>query len=256
MLRERDLRSPKPAIPPHWRTPLGKKIAAAATGIPLMLFLLFHLLGNLRFFSGRDIYNGYGEALHDSLFGCGIWIGRVILGLCLCIHVAATVSLTVQNRKARPQSLPWSPAGGTSLFIYCTGNCSLCERNALAQTLSSRIMIWSGLAILAFLLFHVFHFNPAFHPQPALAAGMGPPRHDTWQAVADAFSKPHVSLLYAVAVSLLCSHLSHGALAIFQTIGLLTARSEAVLRLAARAYTLVVWAGFLSVPCAVLLSRR
>ena len=96
---------------------------------------------------GRDAFNEYAHFLHTMLHGAGVWIARVVLLTMLVLHVAATISLTRQNRSARKQSYEF--------------------KATIQASKSSRIMVISGLTILAFVVFHILHYT--VRVDPALA---------------------------------------------------------------------------------------
>ena len=70
--------------------------------------------------------------------------------------------------------------------------------------------------------------------------------------VVDGFSNGWVTLFYVIAMTLLCSHLSHGVASIFQTLGLRFKKSECLLRAVSLGYAWVIWLGFISIPLAIL----
>lgn len=224
-----------PIITRLWHSTIGKKLLVALTGVVLTLFLAGHLSGNLLIYVGRDAFNEYAQFLHGMLHGAGVWVARIVLLACLVIHVAATISLTRRNRSARQNY----------------------ENNAVIQAKkSSLIMIWSGLTILAFVIFHLLHFTvrvtyPAERYVDAYAPGKE--RFDAWQMVIDGFSNPWVVIFYVVAISLLCSHLNHGVQSMFQTLGLRSKKSAWFLDKLSLGYAAVIWIGFLSIPISILI---
>ena len=218
-----------------WDSTIGKKWLVALTGIILTLFLAGHLSGNLLIYVGQEAFNDYAQFLHELLHGAGVWIARAVLLASLVIHVAATISLTRRNRAARQQY----------------------ENRAVIQAKkSSLIMVWSGLTILAFVIFHLLHFTvrvtyPAERYVDVYAPGKE--RFDAWQMVIDGFSNPWVVIFYVVAMSLLCSHLSHGVQSIFQTLGLRSKKNAGMLDKLSLGYAAVIWIGFVSIPVSILI---
>lgn len=212
-----------------WNSSIGKKLIVALTGLMLVGFLLGHMAGNLLIFQGREDLNDYAEFLHHMLHGWGIWIFRLgILGA-FVLHIAATVSLVRQNRSARDTRYA-------------------CDTTVQAPA-SSRIMIWSGLTVVAFVIFHIFHFTIRVDPALASMKDPGDPaRHDVFGMVIKGFQNPAIVLFYIVAISLLCSHLSHGIASIFQTLGLRTEKTRVAIRNLAWGITILLWIGFLSIP--------
>ncbi|MDB4480405.1 hypothetical protein N9040_08595 [Akkermansiaceae bacterium] len=81
----------------------------------------------------------------------------------------------------------------------------------------------------------------------------GSERHDAWKMVIVGFSNPFVVIFYVIAMTLLCSHLSHGVASIFQTLGLRTKKTAGPITLLSKAYAVVIYLGFISIPLAILL---
>ncbi len=208
-----------------WSSSIGKKYIVAITGIVLVLFLAGHLTGNLLIFVGREAFNEYAEFLHGALHGAGVWIARVVLLVTLVLHVAATIALTRQNRTARK---------------------SYEFENTIQASKSSRIMILSGLTILAFVVFHILHFTVRTDSELARLGA-----NDPYGMVIVGFQNFWVVLFYIIAMSLLCSHLVHGVGSIFQTLGLRTKKSEGIIHQASLVYSFGIWAGFISIPLAI-----
>ena len=141
------------------------------------------------------------------------------------LHVAATVQLTRQNRTARQQ-------------YEC--------RATVQASRSSLIMVWSGLTILAFVIFHILHFTVRVDANLAEIAKESP-----HAMVIAGFQNWLVVLFYVIAMTLLCSHLAHGTASIFQTLGLRSAKTAGPIQILSNAYALVIWAGFISIPLAI-----
>ena len=209
------------------KSSIGRKIIVALTGLALVLFLAGHLSGNLLIFAGEEAFNEYAKFLHTFLHGMGVWIARIGLLVCFVAHIFFTILLTKENKAARPKY----------------------EHDATVQApKSSRIMIWSGLTILAFVIFHLLHFT--VRTDSALAA-LG--ETSPWKMVIEGFQNPLVVLFYLIAMTLLCSHLSHGVASIFQTLGLRSKKTAGPIKLIAKAYAVVIYVGFISIPLAILL---
>lgn len=227
-------------IDTYWSSSIGKKLIVALTGLVLVLFLGGHMTGNLLVFMGPEAFNEYAQFLHHVLHGAGIWIARIGLLVAVVLHIAATIALTRQNKVARQQ------------YAY---------QATIQASKSSRIMIWSGLTILAFVVYHLLHFtvrvgneynNPALYTDQAYLAATGEFRQNAWKMVIDGFSVWYVVVFYLIAMTLLCSHLSHGVGAIFQTLGLRSKKSASSIDLLSKGYAIVIWLGFVSIPVAIL----
>src|SRR4051812_20166965 len=136
---------PKGFIRPLVQTSVGRKMIVAITGVILMLFVIGHLLGNLQIFLGPDWINGYAQHLRD--LGALLWIVRLTLIITVVLHIYFTIRLALENRAARTTSYA--------------------QRDYVKATFASRHMAVSGLVVLAFVIFHLFHFtghkfNPRF----------------------------------------------------------------------------------------------
>jgi len=212
-----------------WNSSIGKKWIVAITGIVLVGFLVAHMVGNLLIFQGRESLNDYAYFLHHFLHGWGIWAFRLVLLGAFVLHIVATVSLVRQNRTARDARYA-------------------CDATVQAPK-SSRIMIWSGLTVLGFVIFHILHFTIPVNPNLAgLQDPLDPSRADVYGMVVKGFQNPLVVLFYIVGVSLLCSHLSHGIASIFQTLGMRSEKTRGAIHKLGLGISLVLWLGFLSVP--------
>lgn len=220
----------------YWHSSIGKKLIVAITGVILFLFLAGHMVGNLLVFAGPEIFNEYALFLQTSAHGGAVWAARIVLLVSLVAHVAATISLTRANRRAREQYQ---------------------NQNTIQASRSSRTMMWSGLTILAFIIYHILHFTVraandyGTYVDTTHYAATGIERHDAWRMVINGFSWFPAVFFYLIALTLLCSHLSHGVSSTFQTLGLRTKRSRSLIDAFGKFYAFSVWIGFMIVPIAV-----
>jgi len=209
-----------------WNSSIGKKLLVASTGIILISFLIGHLSGNLLIFLGAEAFNEYAHFLHNMLHGAGVWIARILLLKALIIHVVATISLVKLNKEAKIQNY---------------------ENKATIQaSRSSRLMIWSGLTILSFIVYHILHFTVRFGKTAEL--GEESPYH----MVIYGFQQPLNVIFYLIAMICLCSHLHHGVASIFQTLGLRSKNNAALINGAAKAFSAIIFIGFSSIPLLIL----
>ncbi len=218
-----------PIVRRVWKSSIGRKLVVALTGLVLVLFLAGHLAGNLVVFLGRDAFNDYAEFLHHFLHGTGVWFARIGLLGAVVLHIAATVSLTAENKAART---------------------AYAHEATIQASKSSRIMIWSGITILAFVIYHLMHFTLHLgNTYGSYRDELG--RMDAWKMVIDGFSVWYVSAFYILAMTLLCSHLSHGVQAMFQTLGLRSKKSAPLVNAVSKGYAIAIWVGFVSIPVAI-----
>jgi succinate dehydrogenase / fumarate reductase cytochrome b subunit len=219
----------------YWSSSIGKKLVVAVTGIVLVLFLAGHLIGNLVVFLGPEPFNEYAYFLHHMLHGAGIWLFRITMLAVVIAHIVATIALTRQNRAARQ--------------AY--------ENKATIQaTKSSLTMIYSGLTILAFVVYHMLHFTARIGNQYNTLARYkttldGKEAHNAYQMVIDGFNWWPATLFYVIAMTMLFPHIMHGVGSMFQTLGWRSKRSAGLIKQVAIGYSLFIWLGFISIPLAI-----
>ena len=212
---------------------VGKKILMAITGFVAFGYIIGHMLGNLQIFIGPDQINTYAKVLHT--YPALLWVVRSALIVAFGGHIWLGAQLKLENLAARPTAYE--------------------RRNTVKATLASRTMIWTGLTVFAFVVYHLLHFtattiNPGFEH---LTDAQG--RHDTYSMVILGFQSVPVAVMYFLAVGLVCYHLSHGIASMFQSMGWNNRDTEKRLRLISVAISTLVFLGYASVPLAVLLGR-
>jgi succinate dehydrogenase / fumarate reductase, cytochrome b subunit len=214
------------------RSTVGQKALMAASGILLVLFLVAHMLGNLKVFVGAESFDHYAHWLRtigapllpDSGY---LWIQRTVLTAALVVHAWAATSLALRARAARP-------------VRYA-------HRRPVQGSYAARTMRWGGVIILLFAVYHVLdlttgHLNPVgdrAHPYANVVADFGPER---W----------YVTLFYTLAVLSVALHVRHGVFSAVRTLGQRTAAGERRARLVALVAAVFLGAGYLSVPFAVM----
>ena len=213
------------------RSSIGKKYIVAITGVILVGFIIGHLLGNLQIFIGPDAVNAYAVSLRK--LGPLLWIVRIFLLIAVVLHIYFTIRLAIDNRAARPQAYA--------------------RKEHVKATFASRTMALSGLLVLAFILYHLAHFTFLWvNPQYAtLHDAQG--RHDVFSMMVYGFQNPIVSTLYVIAMFLLTLHLTHGASSFFQSLGLNDKKLTPKLAWGGRVFAWLIFAGYTSIPAAVLL---
>jgi len=204
----------------------------AVTGIILILFVVGHLLGNLQIFIGPDWINGYSQHLHD--LGPLLWLIRIFLLLTVAIHIYVTIQLAIENRRARPEP-----------YI---------DRQYVKATFASRHMLMSGLIVVALIIYHLAHFTVRItDPRFALLKLDPLHRYDVYSMMVYGFQCYLVSGFYVLGLFLLALHLSHGSSSFFQSLGLNDKKLAPRLALGGRIFAWLLFAGYTSIPVAVLL---
>jgi succinate dehydrogenase/fumarate reductase cytochrome b subunit (b558 family) len=135
-----------------WGTMVGKKVVMAVTGLVLVGFVIAHMLGNLKIFLGAEAIDAYAVFLRtmgEPLFPYSLllWVVRIVLLVCVVLHITAAVQLTRMSWAARPQG-------------YET-------QQSIATTYAARTMRWSGVILVLFIIYHLLHLTAGavgFHP--------------------------------------------------------------------------------------------
>ncbi len=272
------------------RRSIAKKAVVAVTGLLLFGFVIFHMIGNLQIFLGRESLNHYAELLHavPEL----LWVARFVLLAAVGLHILFTILVWTENRQSRPQR-----------YVK--------ERTTRASR-ASRTMILSGLTVSAFIVYHLLHFTvQATHPeyqklheldgQPIILVGYesegsaemmatteGPEaedsdsspsesatpryvqvatevqreqltetdelklRRDVYGMVVASFRSWPIVVVYVIAQILLGFHLSHGASSMFQTLGLTSPLHRPWMMKVGPVFAAIIVCGNLAIPTAVL----
>ncbi|MFC0003671.1 succinate dehydrogenase cytochrome b subunit [Micromonospora siamensis] len=214
------------------RSNVGLKAVMAVTGILLALFLIVHMLGNLKIFTGETSFDHYAHWLR----GIGtpllpetwyLWIQRAVLTGAVVAHIVAATVLARRASAARPVKYA--------------------HRKKVNGSYAARTMRWGGVIILLFVIYHILdlttgHLNPqgdASNPYGNVVADFAPER---W----------YVTLFYTLAIVTVGFHLRHGAFSAFRSLGQQTPKGERRARTAALVFAVALCAGYLVVPFAVL----
>jgi succinate dehydrogenase / fumarate reductase cytochrome b subunit len=213
-----------------WRSTIGKKYVMAVTGLIWFGYLIAHLWGNLKIYAGPQYLNDYGGFLRtvgEPLFGFSqlLWLARIILIPAFIVHIWAALQLTQRDRASRPVAYTM--------------------RKNQESTVASRTMIYGGLFILLFVIYHVLDFtfgtvNPSFE------------EGNIYHNVVASFRVWPVAVFYVLAMLAVGLHLFHGIWSLFQTLGWNTARTNRLIRNVATFFALVLTLGNISIPLAVL----
>jgi len=213
--------------PRFWRSSLGLKIVMALTGLILLGFVIGHMIGNLQVYMGAEALNAYGAFLRRVGHGGALWAARAVLLVSVILHIWSAWRLTLMNNAARPVGYR--------------------EVERRQSTYASRTMRWSGVILLLFIVYHLMHFTFGVRGvHPDFVPG------DVFHNFVVGFSNPWVSGFYILAMLALGLHLYHGAWSFLQTLGLSHPRYNHLRHALATFVTVVVVAGNISFPVAVL----
>ena len=211
---------------------IGKKFLMALTGLALIGFVVAHLGGNLLVYGKPDLLNSYAEGLHKQPTYTLLWFARGGLLAFFLSHVFLGIKLSLQNRSARPKKYKYD--------------------QTTKATFSSRTMIYSGLVLLSFILFHLAHYTFFLvHPEYSeLLDATG--RHDVHTMIVAGFSSWPISIFYMVSMVLLWMHLCHGGSSVFQSLGISHPKYKTLTTYIGPAIATFLLLGNCSIPLAVL----
>lgn len=212
-----------------WGSTIGKKYVMAISGLIWFGYLIVHLWGNLNIYAGPVFLNTYGDWLRivgEPFLGYSqfLWLARIILIPAFVVHVWAAVQLTSRDRASRPQRYSM--------------------RKNVESTFASRTMIYGGLFVLLFLIYHLLDFTFGTL-NPSYVTG------DTYHNVVASFQRWPVVLFYELAMIAVGLHLFHGIWSTFQTLGWNTARVTHGVRNLATFFAVLLTVGNMSIPLAV-----
>jgi len=214
------------------RTAVGLKFTVALTGLVLFGWLVMHMLGNLKTFLGADAIDGYAAGLRTlgEPFvpeGFALWGVRIVLLLCVVVHIGAVLKLWLRNRAARP-------------IAYA-------RYVPKESTFSARFMLVSGSILLVYVVLHILHLTTGTILHGSFTEG------HVYENLSRSFRMGAVALLYVGAVLILALHLYHGVWSLFQTLGLDNPDRNRKLRGFAAISAIALFVGFAAVPLAFLL---
>lgn len=219
------------------KSSIGAKAVMAVSGVLLLGFVIFHMLGNLQLFAGLNGWEAGQKTMNDyaafmQSLGVLLWVARIGLLVLVVAHIASAFRLTALNNRARPNAYhQFRP-----------------KRTGYA----ARTMIWSGVIVLAFIVFHLLHFTLGVtHPVDyGLQDAAG--RHDVYSMVVLGFRSVPVAAFYLIAMALLSLHLSHGVSSACQSLGLNHPKYNGLFRLLGPASGALIFVGNAAIVVACL----
>ena len=194
-------------------SPIGKKLGMAVTGLIWYGFLLGHLTGNLLLLKndGGQAFDAYADFLINQPL---LIPAEIFLVATFLLHIYLAISVTIENRRARPVGYQVSRRSG-------------------GRNLASSNMIYSGIVTLVFLVLHLITFKYGERIDGSL-----------YKLVEDTFRQTGYMVWYVLAMLVLGFHLWHAFQSAFQT---LSVRSNKI-RNTGLALCLFLTAGFVLLP--------
>ena len=208
------------------------KFVMAVSGAFLLLYLVLHMIGNLKIFFGGAELDAYARWLREMLepalpYEGMLWIVRVVLTVSVLAHIWSATVLTLRARRARP-------------IRYAGGN------HKLPGSYAARTMRWGGVIIVLFVVYHLLD----------LTTGTLNPNGEHLQVYGNvtadfAPDRWYVTLFYVLAVLAVGLHVRHGLWSALQTLGVSNARRQRPLQIVSTVFAVGLTVGFLAVPIAV-----
>lgn len=206
---------------------VSKKFVMALAGLFLLLFLPVHLGINLMLLKSDP--EPFNTAAHFMATFPLVKVVELLLFLAILVHITYGLVLQVQNWFSRPVRYSVRNRSETSAF--------------------SKFMIWTGGAVLIFLVIHFFNFY-------FIKLGIVDGDPENFYAVAyRLFAVPGYVILYWVCFLLLGFHLYHALQSAFQTLGLSNEFWTPVIKVISLIYSVAVPAGFAIIPLLIWLTK-
>ncbi|MGW6460787.1 succinate dehydrogenase [Streptomyces sp. NPDC055078] len=231
-LATRTDRQPADRRPPRrtfWGSTIGKKTVMAVSGLIMLGYLVAHVMGNLKVFFGPQEFNDYGHwlrtmgapVLHHEW---ALWIVRIVLLAAVVGHAVSAYQLSKRDIRARPSKY---------------------EHRRKRASYATRTMRWGGIIVALFIVWHILDLTTLTVNENAEA---GKP----YENVVATFSTWYGNVIYITAMLAVGLHIRHGFWSAAQTLGMGSATRDRALKAVANGLALVLTAGFIAVPVAVM----
>lgn len=207
---------------------IGRKQIVAVTGLALVLFLCGHMVGNFFIFGGPEPFNNYAH--HLAGLRPALLVVEFGLGLIFLIHMFLTATLVLENRKAR----------GNNKYEG--------SQQKGKRSLSTRLMPFTGSALIAFVIWHLLDFT--FTNHEGIRSVVDGEHLALYGVVFNSFKDPIHSGLYIIAMFCVGFHVSHGIQSVWQSFGF--GASDKVQKISAAVGWLIAL-GFSSIPVYILM---
>lgn len=219
----------KPGFP-SW----AMKLTMAVTGIIFGLFVLVHMIGNLKVYTGAEHFDEYahflreiGEPLvpHEGF----LWIARVVLLVSLVLHVWCAFALKKRSRESRGQFKRTDKVKGFNTF-------------------TAGSMLGTGIVLLLFIIFHILDLTIGAEPAATDVFEHGA----AYANLVSSFERPGVAIFYILCMIVLFLHLSHGIWTASSDLGITGHRWRQVILWISYLLPAVVMIGNISIPLMVM----
>lgn len=184
-----------------FKSSIGRKFAMALSAFFLMFFLIIHLAVNITSLFSEELFNTLSHFMGTNPLIQGLLQPVLIFGV--VFHFVMGFVLELKNKNAR-------------VVKYAKNN------GAANSTWMSRNMVWSGLAILAFILLHFIDFwIPELNTKYIQGdmSGLHDGQFRYFHELQEKFVPMWRVGLYCLAFVFLALHLLHGFNSAFQSVG-------------------------------------
>ncbi|MCL6293768.1 succinate dehydrogenase cytochrome b subunit [Jejuia spongiicola] len=211
-----------------FKSSIGRKVAMALSAFFLMFFLLQHFAINILSVFSTDAFNEVSHFMGTNPLIQYALQPVLIFGV--VFHFVMGFVLELKNKKAQGMS-------------YAKNN------GAANSSWMSRNMIWSGVAILAFIILHFIDFwfpeiNTKFIQGDWSGTMEGVEGFRYHEELTHKFHSHIRTIAYVVAFIFLMLHLLHGFTSAFQSMGS-TAGRKKTLQNIGKAYSIIIPLGFI-----------
>lgn len=211
-----------------FKSSIGRKVAMALSAFFLMFFLLQHFAINLLSVFSPELFNEVSHFMGTNFFVQFALQPVLIFGV--VFHFVMGFILELKNKKAKG-------------IAYAKDN------GAANSSWMSRNMIYSGIAILAFIILHFIDFwfpeiNIKYIQGDMSGIHEGVEGYRYFHELQQKFVNPIRVAAYVIAFVFLALHLLHGFTSAFQSMGA-TAGRKKTLQTIGKAYSIIIPLGFI-----------
>jgi len=209
-----------------FKSSIGRKVAMALSAFFLMFFLIIHLAVNITSLFSEEVFNELSHFMGTNPLIQFALQPVLIFGV--VFHFVMGFILEIKNKKANGVS-------------YAKNN------GAANSTWMSRNMIYSGLAILAFIVLHFIDFwIPELNTKYVVGdmSGLYNGEFRYFHELVEKFHNHIRTIAYVIAFILLGLHLAHGFTSAFQSMGV-TAGRKKTLQNIGKGYSIIIPLGFI-----------
>lgn len=205
-----------------FKSSIGRKIAMALSAFFLMFFLIIHLAVNITSLFSASLFNELSHFMGTNPLVQFALQPVLIFGV--VFHFVMGFVLELKNKKAQG-------------VAYAKNN------GAANSTWMSRNMIYSGLAILAFIILHFIDFwIPELNHKYIAVLPEDPTRY--FHELQEKFVPIWRTAFYVVAFIFLGLHLAHGFTSAFQSMGVTAGRKKALQNFG-KIFSIIIPLGFI-----------